>query len=55
MAANTQAKRIEKNTATISAANPGRRLAKRVRKCAVESTRACLTCSHINTSNTKKG
>src|SRR5215467_3676279 len=51
IAASIHARIADKNNATMSAANPGKRLANLVRKRVVESTRACLTCCHIHTSD----
>src|SRR5215467_3230919 len=49
--ARTHARKKDTSRATISAANPGRKLANLVRKRVVESTKACLTCPHIRTSD----
>src|SRR5262244_4108131 len=51
IAARIHARIADRKSATMSAANPGKRLANLVRKWVVESTRACLTCCHIHTSD----
>src|SRR6516162_8095008 len=50
--ARIQANMTETNTARMNAASPGSKLANLVRKWAVESAKACLTCCHIMTSDT---
>src|SRR6516225_8035420 len=52
--ARIQANIKETNSARMSAANPGSKLANLVRKWAVESDKACLTCCHITTSDTAR-
>src|ERR1700683_3195584 len=52
IAARIHAKTADTSSAIINAANPGRRFANLVRNRAVESTKACFTCSHIKPSDT---
>src|SRR5215469_2563695 len=52
MRARIHAKTTDRNNATTSATSPGKRFANFVRKRVVESIKACLTCCHINSSDT---
>jgi hypothetical protein len=52
IAARIHAKAADRSNAIINAANPGRRFANLVRKRAVESSKACFTCTHIDPSYT---